>query len=83
MKNRRRTKRPWRYTWVAKRIVAYVILFFVILGFAALPLAKGSLFAETYWGGALFVPVILAVAALCIAIAVRDIRAQWRKRYSK
>ena len=78
---RRRTKRPFRYAWIVKKVFVYVVLFLVVLGFAALPLAKGRLFYQSYWGGAVFVPVILGITVLIVVVAVRDIRAEWRKRH--
>jgi hypothetical protein len=36
----------------------------------ARPLAKGSLFYQSYWGGAVFVPFVLLVAALIFVIVL-------------
>jgi hypothetical protein len=42
----------------------------VVLGLAARPLARGALFYQSFWGGAVFVPFVLFVAVLVVVIAV-------------
>jgi hypothetical protein len=60
-------------TWPkAKKLLTYFVLLLVVLGLAARPLARGALFYQSYWGGAVFVPVLLFVAALILVIAVID-----------
>jgi len=44
----------------------------VVLGLAARPLARGALFYQSYWGGAVFVPFLLFVGAVILVIAVVD-----------
>jgi hypothetical protein len=53
-------------------LLTYFVLFLVVLGLAARPLSRGALFYQSYWGGAVFVPVLLFVAAVILVIAVVD-----------
>jgi len=64
-----KSSRSWRKT---KKLLTYFVLFLVVLGLGARPLARGTLFYQSYWGGAVFVPVLLFVAALILVIAVID-----------
>ena len=54
-----------------KEFLTYFVLLLVVLGFATRHLARGELFYQKFWGGAVFVPFILLVAtALVIIIAI-------------
>lgn len=55
-----------------KRLLTGFVLFLVVLGLAARPLATGALFYQSYWGGAVFVPFVLLAAALVIVIAITN-----------
>ena len=50
----------------------YFVLFLVVLGLTARPLAKGAMFYQSYWGGAVFVPFLLLVAATIVVVAVMN-----------
>ena len=54
----------------------YFVLLLVVTGLVARPLAKGALFYESYWGGAVFVPFLLAVAATIVVVAVMN----WKRK---
>lgn len=69
MNRKPKSSRSWRKT---KKLLSYFVLFLVVLGLAARPLARGALFYQSYWGGAVFVPLILFVAAVVVVIAVID-----------
>jgi polyferredoxin len=62
------SKSPRR--WPTKEPLIYFVLLLVVLGMVARPLAKGSLFYQSYWGGAVFVPFVLLVAALIFVIVL-------------
>jgi hypothetical protein len=69
----RRFSKP-RERWPkTKKVLTYFVLLLLVLGLAARPLARGALFYQSYWGGAVFVPVILVYAALIVVIAVIDL----------
>lgn len=51
----------------AKESLAFFVLLLVMLGFVARPLAKGAMFYQSFWGGAVFVPFVLLVAAGIVA----------------
>lgn len=60
-------------SWIrTKRLLGYFVLLLVLLGLVARPLAKGALFYQSYWGGAVFVPFILLIAAVILVAAVLD-----------
>jgi hypothetical protein len=65
----RRPKSPRRWP-KTKKLGTYCVLLLVVLGMAARPLARGASFYQSYWGGAVFVPLLLVVAALILVIAV-------------
>jgi hypothetical protein len=54
----------------------YFVLLLVVLGLIARPLAKGALFYRSYWGGAVFVPFLLLVAAMIVVVAVMN----WKRK---
>jgi len=64
-----KSPRIWPKT---KRLLAYFVLLLVVLGLAARPLARGALFYQTYWGGAVFVPFLIVVAVVILVIVVID-----------
>ena len=64
-----KSSRSWPKT---KKFLSYFVLLLVVLGLVARPLARGALFYQSYWGGAVFVPVLLFVAAVILTIAVID-----------
>ena len=53
-----------------KEFLTYFVLLLVILGLVARPLAKGAMFYQSYWGGAVFVPFVLLMAAILITIFI-------------
>jgi hypothetical protein len=55
-----------------KKLLTYFVVLLVVLGLAARPLARGAWFYQSYWDGAVFVPVLLFVAAVILVIAVID-----------
>jgi hypothetical protein len=69
MTKNRKSSRRWTRT---KQVLKWAILFLVVLGFAARPLARGVLFYQSYWGGAVFTPFVLLMGALIVVIAVRE-----------
>ena len=42
------------------------------LALAARPLAKGAMFYESYWGGAVFVPFVLLIGAVLVVIVASN-----------
>ena len=50
----------------------YFVLLLVVTGLVARPLAKGAMFYQSYWGGAVFVPFLLLVAATIVVVAVMN-----------
>jgi hypothetical protein len=70
----RRFSKPQERWPKTKKLVTYFVLLLLVLGMAGRPLAKGVLFYQSYWGGAVFVPVIFVLAALIVVIAVIDLR---------
>jgi hypothetical protein len=70
----RRFSKP-RERWPkTKKVFSYFVLIFLVLGLGARPLARGTLFYQSYWGGAVFVPVFFVFVALIVVIAVIDLR---------
>ncbi len=70
----RRFSKP-RERWPrTKKLLTYFVLILFVLGLAARPLVKGALFYQSYWGGAVFVPVFFVFVALIVVIAVIDLR---------
>jgi hypothetical protein len=57
-----------------KKLVTYFVLILLVLGMAARPLARGALFYQSYWGGAVFAPVFFVFVLLIVVIAVIDLR---------
>ena len=54
----------------------YFVLLLVVLGLVARPLAKGAMFYQSYWGGAVFVPCLLVVAATIVVVAIMN----WKRK---
>ena len=73
MGRKSKSNKHWPLT---KRLLSYLVLFFIALGLAARPLSKGALFYQSYWGGAVFIPFILLVATLVLVALVLD----WRRK---
>jgi hypothetical protein len=70
----RRFSKP-RERWPrTKKLLTYFVLILLVLGIAARPLARGALFYQSYWGGAVFAPVFFVFVALIVVIAVIDLR---------
>ena len=69
MNRKPKSSRSWSTT---KKLLTYFVLFLVVLGLAARPLARGALFYQSYWGGAVFVPAVIFVAVVILVIAVRE-----------
>ena len=69
------TKKPKtrRVESKGKKLLGYLVIFLVVLGLCARPFAKGALFYQTYWGGAVFIPFIFLVAVGILVIAIRDL----------
>jgi hypothetical protein len=63
-----------------KKLFTYFVLFLVVLGLAARPLRRGALFYQSYWGGAVFVPFLIFIAALILVIAFKDRNGKIRAR---
>jgi hypothetical protein len=63
------SRRRWSRT---KKLLTYLVALLFGLGLAARPLARGTWFYQSYWGGAVFAPFLLLFAALIAWIAVRD-----------
>jgi hypothetical protein len=56
-----------------KKLLTYVVLFLVVLGLAARPFRRGTLFYQSYWGGTVFVlPFLIFIAALALVVAFMD-----------
>jgi hypothetical protein len=72
----KRKPKPSRIWTKTKRLLTYLVLLLVVLGLAARPLARGALFYQSYWGGAIFVPLVLFVGAVILVIAVVD----WKRK---
>lgn len=53
-----------------KEALIGLVLLFVVLGLACYPLAKGALFYQSYWGGAVFVPFVLVIAVIIVVAIV-------------
>jgi len=53
-----------------KEFLGYFVLLLAILGLVARPLAKGAMFYQSYWGGAVFVPFVLLIAAALVVMLV-------------
>lgn len=53
-----------------KEFLTYFVVLLVVLGFATRHLAKGRLFYQNFWGGAVFVPFVLLVALVVVIIIV-------------
>ena len=68
-----KSSRIWTKT---KRLLSYFVLLFVVLGLVARPLARGALFYQSYWGGPVFVPLVLFVALVILVVAVID----WKRK---
>jgi len=66
--SRKRTTSPQRSR--LKEFLAYFVLLLVMLGLVARPLAKGAMFYQSYWGGAVFVPFVLLIAAALVVMLV-------------
>ena len=66
--SRKRTTSPQRSR--LKEFLAYFVLLLVMLGLVARPLAKGAMFYQGYWGGAVFVPFVLLIAAALVVMLV-------------
>ena len=56
-----------------RKALVYVVLLFVVVGVGGRPLARGQLFYQNYWGGAVFVPTILLVGAIILIAALRNL----------
>jgi hypothetical protein len=68
MRRQKRTPRPRRSK--LKEILISFLLVLLVLGLAARPLAKGALFYQNYWGGPVFVPFVVLIAAIIVVGAV-------------
>ena len=73
MNGKPKSSRIWTKT---KRLLSYFVLLFVVLGLVARPLARGALFYQSYWGGQVFVPLVLFVALVILVVAVID----WKRK---
>ena len=73
MNGKPKSSRIWTKT---KRLLSYFVLLFVVLGLVARPLARGALFYQSYWGGPVFVPLVLFVALVILVVAVID----WKRK---
>jgi hypothetical protein len=70
----RRFSKP-RERWPrTKKLLTYFVLILLVLGMAARPLARGALFYQSFWGGAVFAPVFFVFVALIVVIAVIALR---------
>ena len=69
MKRKPKSARIWLKT---KKLLTYFVLFLLVLGLAARPLARGALFYQSYWGGAVFVPLLIFVGVVILVIPVID-----------
>ena len=69
----RRFSKP-RERWPrTKKLLTYFVLILLVLGMAGRPLVRGA-FYQSYWGGAVFVPVFFVFVTLIVVIAVIDLR---------
>jgi hypothetical protein len=66
--SRKRSSPPTLST--KKKFLTGVVLLLVMLGLAARPLARGAMFYQSYWGGAVFVPFVLFIAAALVVMVV-------------
>jgi hypothetical protein len=66
--NRKGITRPRRSK--LREFLIYFVLLLVVLGFSARPLAKGAMFYQSYWGGAVFVPFLLLIVAILVVAVV-------------
>ena len=66
--SKKRTTSPQRSK--LKELLTYIVLLLVMIGLVARPLAKGAMFYQSYWGGAVFVPFVLFIAAAFVVIVV-------------
>jgi hypothetical protein len=57
-----------------KETFALLVFLLVTLGLVGRPLAKGVLFYQNYWGGAVFIPEILFIALLLVVAAVVNLK---------
>jgi hypothetical protein len=70
----RRFSKP-RERWPkTKKALTYFVLLLLVLGLAARPLARGAVFYQSYWGGAVFVPILFVIATLVFVISFIDLR---------
>lgn len=70
-----------KHTSVRKRsklqgFFIYFVLLLVVLGLVARPLARGALFYQSYWGGAVFVPFVLVAAATIFVAVIKN----WKRK---
>jgi len=65
-----RTSAPKRSN-PTKFLVSFVLVL-LALALAARPLAKGAMFYESYWGGAVFVPFVLLIGAVLVVIVASN-----------
>ena len=70
----KRTSAPKRSK--LQQFLISLVLLLVVLGFAARPLAKGVLFYRSYWGGAVFVPFVLLIAATVVVL----VAVNWKQK---
>ena len=70
----RRFSKPLERWPRTKKLLTYFVLILLVLGMAARPLARGALFYQSYWGGAVFAPVFFLFVALIVVNAVIDLR---------
>ena len=66
--NRKGVRRPKRSK--LRGFLIYLALLLAMLGLLARPLAKGALFYQSYWGGAVFVPFLLLIVAIFVVAVV-------------
>jgi O-antigen/teichoic acid export membrane protein len=66
--NRKGIRRPKRSK--LRRFLIYLVLLLALLGLFARPLAKGALFYQSYWGGAIFIPFLLLIVAIFVVAVV-------------
>lgn len=69
MSRKPKSSQSWLKT---KKLLTYFVLFLVVLGLAARPLRRGALVYQSYWGGAVFVPFLIFIAALILVVAFMD-----------
>jgi hypothetical protein len=66
--SRKAIRRPKRSK--LRGFLIYLVLLLMMLGLLARPLAKGALFYQSYWGGAVFVPFLLLIIAIFVVAVV-------------